>query len=146
MKGQRVGNLLERRAPSASFEWTALETELKLSVATEDLDVLKNHPIFRSRKSSAKGKLVSIYFDTKDRMFNRHGLSFRLRRKGEQLRQTIKGMHRGVLNAASGKPRSSAMVTIFPVQSIRFCSILIETCRQHLNRSSRRGLSGNPMK
>ena len=97
MKGQRVGNLLERRAPSASFEWTALETELKLSVTTEDLDVLKNHPIFRSRKSSAKGELVSIYFDTKDRVLNRHGLSFRLRRKGEQLRQTIKGMHRGVL-------------------------------------------------
>jgi triphosphatase len=97
MKRQRVGNLLERRAPSASFELTALETELKLSVAAEDLDALKNHPIFRSRKLSAKSELVSIYFDTKDRVLNRHGLSFRLRRKGEQLCQTIKGMHRGVL-------------------------------------------------
>ncbi|QHO75617.1 hypothetical protein ACH79_26245 [Bradyrhizobium sp. CCBAU 051011] len=45
-----------------------------------------------------KRRGISIYLDTKDRVFRRHGLSFRLRRKGEKVLQTIKGPYRGVLD------------------------------------------------
>ena len=96
--GQPLGNLPGRRTPTARLQAAALEVELKLGVATEHLDILKNHPLFRNRRSSRKDELVSIYLDTKDRVLRRHGLSFRFRRKGEELLQTIKGPYRGILD------------------------------------------------
>jgi inorganic triphosphatase YgiF len=87
----------EMRAEGA-IERTVLETELKLEVSAEHLDILKSHPLFRNLRSSGKHELVSIYLDTKDRTFGRQGLSFRLRRKGEQLFRTIKGTYHGILD------------------------------------------------
>lgn len=89
----------ETRAQHA-VQQIGLESELKLEVSAKHLDLLKRHPLFRSRKSSGKGELISIYFDTNDRVLRRHGLSFRLRRKGDQLFQTIKGTYRGMLDRA----------------------------------------------
>ena len=43
--------------------------------------------------------MISIYLDTRI-CACRHGLSYRLRRKGEELRQTIKGTYRGILDRA----------------------------------------------
>jgi triphosphatase len=79
---------------------TGLESELKLEVSARHLDMLRRHPFFRNRKSSGKHELISIYFDTKDSVLRRHGLSFRLRRKGDQLYRTIKGTYRGMLDRA----------------------------------------------
>jgi triphosphatase len=87
----------ETRAEGA-IERAVLETELKLDVSAEHLDILKSDPLFRSLRSSGKHELVSIYLDTKDRTFGRQGLSFRLRRKGEQLFRTIKGTYGGILD------------------------------------------------
>ena len=87
----------EMRAEGA-IKRTVLETELKLEVSAEHLDILKRHPLFRNLRSSGKHELVSIYLDTKDRTFGRQGLSFRLRRKGEQLFRTIKGTYHGILD------------------------------------------------
>lgn len=79
---------------------TGLESELKLEVSARHLDMLRRHSFFRDRKSSGKHELISIYFDTKDSVLRRHGLSFRLRRKGDQLFRTIKGTYRGMLDRA----------------------------------------------
>jgi triphosphatase len=87
---------VETRAEGA-IERTVLETELKLDVSAEHLDILKNHPLFRNLRSSGKHELVSIYLDTTGRTFGRQGLSLRLRRKGKQLFRTIKGTYRGIL-------------------------------------------------
>ena len=89
----RVG----RGASNATPQQAGLEVELKLGVATEHLDILKNHPLFRNRRSG-RGELISIYLDTKDRALHRQGLSFRLRRKGEELLQTIKGPYQGIVD------------------------------------------------
>ena len=101
-KGTAVtyGTLLRKRATGRPIEQTALETELKLDVSAENLGILKRHPFFRDQKSSRKEELISIYLDTKDRVLRRHGLSYRLRRKGEELRQTIKGTYQGILDRA----------------------------------------------
>jgi triphosphatase len=88
---------VETRAEGA-IERTVLETELKLDVSAEHLDILKNHPLFRNLRSSGKHELVSIYLDTAGRTFGRQGLSLRLRRKGKQLFRTIKGTYRGILD------------------------------------------------
>ena len=86
----RTGRPIEQTA--------ALETELKLDVSAEHLDLLKRHPLFADHKSGHKEELVSIYLDTKDCVLRRNGLSFRLRRKGGHLLQTIKGTYRGILD------------------------------------------------
>jgi len=59
---------------------------------------LKNHPLSRNRRSTRNDELVSIYLDTKNRVLGRQGLSFRLRRKENEILQTIKGPYRGILN------------------------------------------------
>lgn len=82
----------------AVAQQTGLESELKLEVSARHLDMLRRHSFFRDRKSSGKHELISIYFDTKDSVLRRHGLSFRLRRKGDQLFRTIKGTYRGMLD------------------------------------------------
>ena len=96
--GQPFSHLPGRPASSAMLQRAALEVELKLDTAAEHLDILKKHPLFRNSRPSRKDEVVSIYLDTKDRVFRRHGLSFRLRRKGEKVLQTIKGPYRGVLD------------------------------------------------
>jgi uncharacterized protein YjbK len=96
--GQPFSDLPGRRASSATLQRAALEVELKLDTAAEHLDILKRHPLFCNRRSSRKDEVVSIYLDTKDRVFRRHDLSFRLRRKGKELLKTIKEPYRGILN------------------------------------------------
>ena len=86
--------------PGRAVEGTGTESELKLAVSARHLDVLRRHPFLRKRKSSGKQELTSIYFDTKDSALRRYGLSFRLRRKGDQLLRTIKGTYRGMLDRA----------------------------------------------
>ena len=94
--GPPLANLPGRRSSSATIQRAALEVELKLDVTTEPLNILKSHPLFRYRRSSRKDEVVSLYLDTEDSAFRRHGLSFRLRRKGGKVLQTIKGPYRGV--------------------------------------------------
>lgn len=79
-----------------------LELELKLDVTAEDIENVRNHPSFRRRlkKLSVKRELVSVYLDTKDWALRRHGFSFRRRRAGDRLTQTIKAMRRGILERA----------------------------------------------
>ena len=100
-----TGRRSPRRSPQETrdgrpIERAALEVELKLDVSAENLGILRRHPFFLDQKSSRKEELISIYLDTEDRVLRRHGLSYRLRRKGEELRQTIKGTYRGILDRA----------------------------------------------
>ena len=127
--GQPFSDLPGRRPSSATLQRAALEVELKLDAAKEHLDILKRPPLFRDSRSSQKDEVVSIYLDTKDRVFRRHDLSFHLRRKGEELLQTIKGPYRGILNRTERETSFTAMETIIPVRSMRFCDTLIGTCR-----------------
>lgn len=110
---------------------TGLESELKLEVSARHLDTLRRDPLFRNRNSSGKHELISIYFDTKDRVLRQHGLSFRLRRKGSQLFRTIKGTYRGMLDRAELETLFIYDTKVIPVQLMRFCSILIKTYQQH---------------
>ena len=79
-----------------------LELELKLTVTADDIETVRNNPSLRRRlkESGVKRELVSVYLDTKDWALRRHAFSFRLRRDGDRLTQTIKGMRRGVLERA----------------------------------------------
>jgi hypothetical protein len=61
-----------------TVQLTGLESELKLEVSARHLDMLRRHSFFHDRKSSGKHELISIYFDTKDSVLRRHGLSFTL--------------------------------------------------------------------
>jgi inorganic triphosphatase YgiF len=71
----------------------AIETELKLRVAPEDLDRLKSHLFLRSLSTCrAKTlKLYSVYFDTPDLQLHHQKMALRLRRVGHQWLQTLKG-------------------------------------------------------
>lgn len=86
--------------PGRAVEQPGLERELKLAVSKRHLEMLRRHPFLRKRKSSGKHELTSTYFDTKDSALRRHGLSLRLRSKGDQLLRTIKGTYRGMLDRA----------------------------------------------
>lgn len=71
----------------------AIETELKLHIAPENLIRLKRHPFLRSLSASRARtlKLYSIYYDTADLELRRHAMALRLRRVGKQFVQTLKG-------------------------------------------------------
>lgn len=71
----------------------AIETELKLHIAPENLIRLKRHPFLRSLAASRARtlKLYSIYYDTADLELRRQAMALRLRRVGKQFVQTLKG-------------------------------------------------------
>lgn len=86
------------------------ELELKLDVSADAIETLKSNPSFRHQMKGAgvKRELVSVYLDTKDFALRRQGFSFRLRRDGDRLIQTIKGMRCGVLERAEWETSSLA--------------------------------------
>jgi hypothetical protein len=97
-----------------------LETELKLEVSAENLDILKRHPLFRNLRSSGKHELVSIYLDTKDRTFGRQGF-----RSGYGARESSSsGLSRGRImefsTVLSGKRHLISMEAASPGRSTRF--------------------------
>jgi triphosphatase len=71
----------------------SVETELKLSVAPENLEALKRHPLLRQIAvgRAVNRKLYSVYFDTPDLALHDHAMALRLRRSGRQWLQTLKG-------------------------------------------------------
>jgi inorganic triphosphatase YgiF len=71
----------------------ALETELKLSIAPEQMSRLKRHPLLKKLGASraANLKLYSIYYDTPELDLRSHAMALRLRRAGDQWLQTLKG-------------------------------------------------------
>ncbi len=71
----------------------ALETELKLHLSPEHLQLIKRHPWLRSLPSTRARtlKLYSIYYDTADLALHRNGMALRLRKTGKRFVQTLKG-------------------------------------------------------
>lgn len=69
----------------------AIETELKLLVASRDVARLRRHPLFQQAKHVPARKLYSVYYDTPDLELWRAGLTLRLRRRSGHWVQTIKG-------------------------------------------------------
>jgi inorganic triphosphatase YgiF len=71
----------------------ALETELKLRIAPEDMERLKRHSFLRSLSGerATTRKLYSVYFDTPDLQLHHARMALRLRRVGKQWLQTLKG-------------------------------------------------------
>ncbi|TAJ76180.1 MAG: CYTH and CHAD domain-containing protein [Gallionellaceae bacterium] len=71
----------------------AIETELKLRIAPEDMARLKRHPFLRSLSGerATSRKLYSVYFDTPDLKLHHGAMALRLRRVGKQWLQTLKG-------------------------------------------------------
>jgi inorganic triphosphatase YgiF len=70
------------------------EIELKLAVTPADIGALKIHPTFAELLSSPVRTeiLNSVYFDTDQSDLRDHGLTLRVRRKGDQFIQTIKSV------------------------------------------------------
>src|SRR5262245_44294859 len=64
------------------------ETELKLDIAPGDVDALLGAGILDG--DGDDGALHAVYFDTPDQVLERHGLSLRIRRKGDRRVQTAK--------------------------------------------------------
>jgi inorganic triphosphatase YgiF len=71
----------------------AIETELKLSLAAEDLPALKRHLLESNlaAKPPISRQLFSIYFDTPELDLHHRRSALRLRRVGTQWLQTLKG-------------------------------------------------------
>lgn len=68
------------------------EVELKLEVEPEALDKILAHPLFQAQSCDGPvtNTLHSTYFDTPDQALRHAGISFRIRRNGDQRIQTIK--------------------------------------------------------
>ncbi len=71
----------------------AVETELKLRIATEQLARLKRHPLLGKHQVArpATRRLYNIYYDTPKLELRESGMALRLRRIGRQWLQTLKG-------------------------------------------------------
>ncbi len=69
----------------------AIEIELKLALAAEDVPRLQRHPLWRNARRMPAQKLYSVYYDTPDLELWRSGLTLRLRRSGARWLQTVKG-------------------------------------------------------
>lgn len=71
----------------------AIETELKLAVAPEQMNALKRHPMLKalSKGRATTHRLYSVYYDTPALDLRRHAMALRLRRIGRQWLQTLKG-------------------------------------------------------
>lgn len=71
----------------------AVETELKLRIAPEQLARLKRHPLLREHQATrpATRRLHNIYYDTPKLELHKSAMALRLRRAGRQWLQTLKG-------------------------------------------------------
>ena len=71
----------------------AVETELKLHIAPEQLARLKRHPLLRKYQITrpVTRRLHNIYYDTPKLELHRAEVALRLRRAGRQWLQTLKG-------------------------------------------------------
>ncbi|OGS75659.1 MAG: hypothetical protein A2Z94_07655 [Gallionellales bacterium GWA2_55_18] len=71
----------------------AVETELKLRIAPEQLARLKRHPLLKAHQVArpTTGRLYNIYFDTPKLELHKSAMALRLRRAGRQWLQTLKG-------------------------------------------------------
>jgi inorganic triphosphatase YgiF len=68
------------------------ETELKLTVPRSELTKVGHSQLIRSKQAAARRDVdvISVYYDTRRRDLNKHGVSFRLRRQGNEYLQTVK--------------------------------------------------------
>ncbi len=71
----------------------AVETELKLRIAPEQLARLKRHALLRAHQVArpVTRRLHNIYYDTPKLELHQSGMALRLRRAGRQWLQTLKG-------------------------------------------------------
>jgi len=71
----------------------AIETELKLRIAPEQLARLKRHALLKEHQVTrpATRRLYNIYYDTPKLELHQSGMALRLRRVGRQWLQTLKG-------------------------------------------------------
>ena len=71
----------------------AVETELKLRIAPEQLAKLKRHPLLKAHQLTrpVTRRLYNIYYDTPKLELHQSGMALRLRRSGRQWLQTLKG-------------------------------------------------------
>ncbi len=71
----------------------AVETELKLRIAPEQLARLKRHPLLKTLATTrtTTRKLHNIYYDTPKLELHQSAMALRLRRVGRQWLQTLKG-------------------------------------------------------
>lgn len=71
----------------------SVETELKLRIAPEHLNRLKQHPFLKTLSTSraTTRKLYNIYYDTPELDLHQRAMALRLRRIGRQWLQTLKG-------------------------------------------------------
>lgn len=71
----------------------AVETELKLRIAPEQLARLKRHPLLKKYQATrpATRRLHNIYYDTPKLELHKSAMALRLRRAGRQWLQTLKG-------------------------------------------------------
>jgi len=71
----------------------AVETELKLRIAPQQLARLKRHPLLRKHQVTrpATRRLHNIYYDTPKLELHKSAMALRLRRVGRQWLQTLKG-------------------------------------------------------
>jgi triphosphatase len=78
---------------------TGQETELKFTFVPDDLPKIKGLPLLRDalRQASCE-RLISTYFDTPDNYLWKHGVSLRVRRRGQRLIQTLKQQNASVLD------------------------------------------------
>ena len=74
------------------------ETEIKLRVAPETLEVLRNHPLLGERIHGdwATGTLYNQYYDTSDRALAAARVALRVRRDDDQFIQTLKSKGQSV--------------------------------------------------
>ncbi|MDO6514966.1 inorganic triphosphatase [Neptuniibacter sp. 2_MG-2023] len=70
----------------------ALEVELKLTLSPHHIESLKRQPLFRSQqiRELKTEQLGNTYYDTPDQLLTQHKVALRIRKKGEQLIQTLK--------------------------------------------------------
>ena len=71
---------------------TALEVELKLALAPEDVAKLRRHPLLAERSvgRATTRRLHTVYFDTPDLQLADQGIALRVRRVGRRFVQTLK--------------------------------------------------------
>lgn len=71
----------------------AIETELKLRIAPEQLAKLKRHALLKAHQATrpVTRRLYNIYYDTPQLELHNCGMALRLRRAGRQWLQTLKG-------------------------------------------------------
>ncbi|OFZ69137.1 MAG: hypothetical protein A2V79_12145 [Betaproteobacteria bacterium RBG_16_56_24] len=71
----------------------AIETELKLRIAPDQLARLKRHALLKAHQVSrpVTRRLHNIYYDTPQLDLHKSGMALRLRRAGRQWLQTLKG-------------------------------------------------------